>query len=75
MVKAKNRHSSGSGVTPLADIGITKTQSSRWQRIAKVPQDAFREYVARARVEAGRGFLLLQQSCVIVDAVHPAVHT
>jgi hypothetical protein len=29
---AKNRYSSGNTTLPLAELGITKTQSSRWQR-------------------------------------------
>lgn len=32
--------------TSLSDMGITKTQSSRWQRAAKVPEPAFEKYLA-----------------------------
>ena len=38
MPKSVNRHSSTSTVT---ELGITHTQSSRWQRAAKVPEEAF----------------------------------
>jgi N6-adenosine-specific RNA methylase IME4 len=44
------RPKKGSNAQPLSDIGITKTQSSRWQRAAKVPEDAFREYIESADV-------------------------
>ena len=37
----------------LTDIGISQTQSKRWQKEASVPTDVFREYVASAN-EAGR---------------------
>ena len=30
----------------LEDLGITKIQSCRWQRLARVPQDSFAQYVA-----------------------------
>lgn len=32
----------------LADIGITKIQSSRWQRASTVPEDAFQKYLSDA---------------------------
>lgn len=37
----------------LSDIGVAKHQSSRWQRVASLPEDDFEEYVADT-VEAGR---------------------
>jgi N6-adenosine-specific RNA methylase IME4 len=42
----------GNAVLPnsLADIGITKAQSSRWQRAATVPEEAFEKYLADADV-------------------------
>lgn len=43
--------SNGSSVLPT--IGITKTQSSRWQRAAIVPEEAFRQYVETS-TSAGR---------------------
>ena len=37
----------------LADLGITKTQSSKWQKLAALPEDKFEIRVehAKARVE------------------------
>lgn len=35
-------------VTPLADLGITKIKSSRWQIIASVPDDQFEKHIADA---------------------------
>lgn len=40
--------SNGSSVLP--SMGITKTQSSRWQRIAKVPEPVFQEYIQTADI-------------------------
>ena len=39
MEMARNRHSSGNGVLPLADLGIKKHQSSRWQQFAAVSDE------------------------------------
>lgn len=33
----------------LADLGISRTQSHRWQRIAAVPEDQFEDYIERHR--------------------------
>lgn len=35
-------------VTPLSDIGITKMQSSRWQAVARVPDEVFEDYITRS---------------------------
>jgi N6-adenosine-specific RNA methylase IME4 len=49
MEKAKGgRGKTGNNTLPL--LGITKIQSSRWQRAAKVPDDVFNEYVKSADV-------------------------
>ncbi|MEX2142602.1 MAG: hypothetical protein WD894_25335 [Pirellulales bacterium] len=37
--------------TVLADLGINKSQSSRWQREARVPEELFELYVAKAQEE------------------------
>jgi N6-adenosine-specific RNA methylase IME4 len=47
----KGGQGTGSITRPvLSDMGITKTQSSRWQRAATVPDDAFRKYVESADI-------------------------
>lgn len=48
----------------LADIGITKTQSSRWQEKARMPEDKFEQHVSQAKhraVNAGRTHAAKQQ--------------
>jgi hypothetical protein len=47
----------GSAVLPreeqtLAELGVTKTQSSRWQKLAELPDDKFEERVAAAKKRA-----------------------
>lgn len=44
----RGRPVKGNATLPLASIGITKIQSSRWQRAATVPEDAFEKYLADA---------------------------
>jgi len=39
--------------TKLSDIGISKDQSSRWQKLAAVPDDQFEQAVAAAKEVAG----------------------
>jgi hypothetical protein len=39
---------SSSGTTTLADIGISKDQSSKFQKLAEIPEDAFEEALAVA---------------------------
>lgn len=41
----------GNSNTTLPILGITKIQSSRWQRAAKVPEDAFIDYIDSATQE------------------------
>lgn len=40
-------------IQTLAQIGVTKTQSSRWQKLAAVPEDQFEQAVAAALEIAG----------------------
>jgi hypothetical protein len=48
-----DRRSGSQAATPkLADLGITKTQSSKWQRLAELPQPEFEAKVARATKKA-----------------------
>jgi N6-adenosine-specific RNA methylase IME4 len=51
MEKAKNQNSAGNVTLPA--LGITKIQSSRWQRAALVPEDDFLQYVQSAN-KSGR---------------------
>lgn len=67
MDKPKNQHDAGCSVQPatLSELGIEKTQSHRWQRIAAVPDEAFEQYIAEKR-ETGEittaGALKLRES-------------
>lgn len=36
----------------LADLGITKTQSSQWQAVADLPDDVFEDYIVTATAKA-----------------------
>jgi N6-adenosine-specific RNA methylase IME4 len=40
--------------TQLKDLGVTKTQSSRWQALAAIPQEKFESVVADARSKVDR---------------------
>lgn len=37
--------------TPLAELGITKHQSSRWQAVASLPDEEYEEYKEKARTK------------------------
>jgi hypothetical protein len=39
-------------VSTLSDLGVTKTQSSRWQRLARIEPDKFERNVTRASTDA-----------------------
>lgn len=39
-------------ILKIGDLGITPTQSSRWQQLAKLPADAFEEHVDAAKKSA-----------------------
>ena len=47
----KNMKSQGA-TSKLADLGVTKTQSSRWQQLAALPADKFERNVTRASTDA-----------------------
>ena len=36
----ENRSQRATGLEPLSDLGISKTQSSRWQKLAAIPEEA-----------------------------------
>jgi hypothetical protein len=40
-------HDVTGGLPTLADLGITKAQSSRWQALASIPEDDFERYIAK----------------------------
>jgi hypothetical protein len=53
---ARARSQRATEVPPrLRDLGISKTQSSRWQAIASVPTPVFDQYIAEVRDRARRG--------------------
>jgi hypothetical protein len=41
--------------TQLADLGVTKTQSARWQKLARLDEAAFEKRVTDARALGARG--------------------
>jgi hypothetical protein len=41
-------------LSKLADLGVTKTQSSRWQKLAAMDDDDFDAHVARLKKQAVR---------------------
>jgi len=45
MEKHNGRPKNGSSVEPLSDIGIGKTQSHRWQRLASIPETEFEAFI------------------------------
>jgi len=73
-VKGGERHKLLDGtcerISKLEDIGISKSQSSRWQAIADIPEPVFEEYIARAK-EAGEltssGLLKLSKKLRVVN--------
>lgn len=48
-VTVKRGNPKGRTVRPLADLGISKTQSSRWQLIARLPEKVFEEHIGKRR--------------------------
>lgn len=53
--RGANRHSSqpATSVPTLAEIGVTKSESSRYQQLAAMPDDHFETAVATAKATAG----------------------
>lgn len=47
----KGRPSEVSQRTTLPDLGVTRSQSSRWQKVAAVPEDKFEDYLAETQEE------------------------
>lgn len=46
---SENRSQNGTGLpSRLADLGVTKRQSSDWQRMAKIPEPVYRQHVEQA---------------------------
>ncbi len=69
-----NRSRNGTGPIHLRDLGITKSDSSRAQRIARIPQSTFNRYV-RHEVAAGRepttaGLLRLAKQHEVAESVN-----
>jgi phage N-6-adenine-methyltransferase len=54
-VRGEAQKSHGATFQPptLADLGVTKTQSSRWQQIAALPEDKFEIRVEQAKARVG----------------------
>jgi hypothetical protein len=49
--------SNGATAHKLADLGITESQSSQWQQVAKIPEEAFAAAIAKAVVLTKNGLL------------------
>src|SRR5262245_13219915 len=48
-----NQHGGSNGARlPLSDLGVSKSQSSRWQKLAENTDDEFEEMVTRAKQKA-----------------------
>lgn len=50
-------HDARGGPQPLADIGISHTQSSRWQKLAAIPEDQFEATFARSEKPSTTGLI------------------
>jgi N6-adenosine-specific RNA methylase IME4 len=54
---AKLPRSNGATTETLTDLGITKTQSSQWQQLAKIPEETFSAALAKAVIPTTNGLL------------------
>lgn len=70
VVHGTNQWTSHDDRSTLKDFGLSWSQSSRWQRIASVPDEAFEEYVGRAEELTSAGVLKLAKQ--LTAAVKPA---
>lgn len=50
--RGKNAVAASDRVPKLSDLGVSKTQSSRWQKLAEIEQDEFEQKVDRATEQA-----------------------
>jgi hypothetical protein len=49
-----DRSQAGTDLPPtLEDLGVTKNASSRWQRVAEVPEPTRREYIEQTKASGG----------------------
>jgi hypothetical protein len=69
MAKAKQRETGGkpkrshrATVKKLADLGVSKTQSSRWQHLADVPEAKFEQALADPKEKPSTGALLRENA-------------
>lgn len=53
-LKRGNPKKSRSAPFKLEEIGVTKKESSRWQKLAKVPEERFEDHIAVVRERCGR---------------------
>lgn len=51
--KNRSHHGTSSFPPTLADMGIKKNQSSRWQTEATLPEETFEQYVAETKAQEG----------------------
>lgn len=59
---AENRSHDVTDLPPtLSDLGITRMQSSRWQAVARVPEEMFEDYVADAAEITTAGALKIEK--------------
>lgn len=64
-------HAASTSPKPLADLGISHTQSSRWQKLAAIPEDDFEATFAKPGKKTTAGLLAshqLETLSPIIDA-------